>query len=146
MSRHPNPINFPVHDRNTKTPDTQVSGVRNKCLAVTYFHMGIHTIIGAESFHGPVRDGKAWDQLAMAARRKLYKSVSRYGSSLPLIYSLINGDVYQPHKTDVSLFKETIQSPSNDRVKPHEQLVSVSFTHCCASTPDLSTSWSRTTL
>ena len=26
---------------------------------------------GAESFHGPVRDGKAWDQLAMAAKLKL---------------------------------------------------------------------------
>ena len=32
------------------------------------------------------------------------------------------------------------------RIKPHEQLVSVSLTHYCASTPDLSTSWSRTTL
>ena len=41
------------------------------CLAVSYFHMGIHTIIGAKSFHGPVRDGKAWDQLAMAAKLKL---------------------------------------------------------------------------
>ena len=27
------------------------------------------TIIGAEAFHGPVRDGKAWDHLAMAARQ-----------------------------------------------------------------------------
>ena len=32
------------------------------------------------------------------------------------------------------------------RVKPHEQLVPVSSTHYCASTPGLSTSWSRTTL
>ena len=32
------------------------------------------------------------------------------------------------------------------RVKPHEQLVLVSLTHYCASTPNLSTSWSRTTL
>ena len=32
------------------------------------------------------------------------------------------------------------------RVKPHEQLVPVSLTHYCASTPSLSTSWSRTTL
>src|SRR3989442_10779320 len=32
------------------------------------------------------------------------------------------------------------------RVKPHEQLVLVSLTHYCASTPSLSTSWSRTTL
>ena len=32
------------------------------------------------------------------------------------------------------------------RVKPHEQLVLVSLTHYCASTPSLSTFWSRTTL
>ena len=32
------------------------------------------------------------------------------------------------------------------RVKPHGQLVLVSSTHCCAYTPSLSTSWSRTTL
>ena len=31
-------------------------------------------------------------------------------------------------------------------LKPVEQLVSVSFTHCCASTPDLSTWWSSTAL
>ena len=31
----------------------------------------IRTIIGAESFHGPVRDGKGWVQLAMAAKHKL---------------------------------------------------------------------------
>ena len=32
------------------------------------------------------------------------------------------------------------------RIKPYEQLVSVSLTSCNASTSDLSTSWSRTTL
>ena len=37
-------------------------------LAVTYFRMGIHTIIGAEAFHCPVRDGKEWYHLAMAAK------------------------------------------------------------------------------
>ena len=36
---------------------------------MTYFRMGIHTIIGAESFHFPVRDGKEWDQLAMVVRQ-----------------------------------------------------------------------------
>ena len=35
---------------------------------MTYFHMGIHTIIGAKSFHCPVRDGKEWGQLAMVVR------------------------------------------------------------------------------
>jgi len=31
-------------------------------------------------------------------------------------------------------------------VKPHGQLVPVSYTHCCASTSGLSTSWSRRAL
>ena len=38
---------------------------------MTYFRMGIHTIIGAGSFHYPVRDGKEWDQTAMVAKHKL---------------------------------------------------------------------------
>ena len=42
-------------------------------LAVTYFRMRLHTIIGANPFHGPVRDGKAWVQAAMAARLKGWK-------------------------------------------------------------------------
>ena len=38
-------------------------------LAVTYFRVRKrHTIIGANLFHGPVRDGKAWVQAAVAAR------------------------------------------------------------------------------
>ena len=37
---------------------------------MTYFHTGICTIIGAKSFHCPVRDGKEWDQLAMVIRHK----------------------------------------------------------------------------
>ena len=38
---------------------------------MTYFHTGIRTIIGAKSFHCPVRDGKEWDQLAMVIRHNL---------------------------------------------------------------------------
>ena len=37
---------------------------------MSYFHTGTRTIIGAESFHCPVRDGKEWDQLAMVIRLK----------------------------------------------------------------------------
>ena len=37
-------------------------------VAVTYFRMRMQTIIGANPFHGPVRDGKAWFQAAVAAR------------------------------------------------------------------------------
>jgi hypothetical protein len=43
----------------------------NNSLTMTYFHTGIRTIIGAESFHCPVRDGKEWYQLAMVIRRNL---------------------------------------------------------------------------
>ena len=39
-----------------------------KSLTMTYFHTGIRTIIGAKSFHGPVRDGKEWGQLAMVVK------------------------------------------------------------------------------
>jgi hypothetical protein len=37
-------------------------------LTMSYFHTGIRTIIGAEAFHCPVRDGKEWDHLAMVIR------------------------------------------------------------------------------
>jgi hypothetical protein len=43
----------------------------DKSLTMTYFHTGIRTIIGAESFHCPVRDGKEWYQLAMVIRHNL---------------------------------------------------------------------------
>jgi hypothetical protein len=57
--------------RQSKNPQPFGLGVlRNKSLAMTYFHTGIRTIIGAELFHGPVRDGKGWFQLAMVTRHK----------------------------------------------------------------------------
>ena len=37
---------------------------------MSYFHTGTRTIIGAEAFHCPVRDGKEWDHLAMVIRHK----------------------------------------------------------------------------
>ena len=39
---------------------------------MTYFHTGIRTIIGAEAFHCPVRDGKEWYHVAMVVRHKLF--------------------------------------------------------------------------
>ena len=38
---------------------------------MSYFHTGIRTIIGAEAFHCPVRDGKEWCHLAMVVRLNL---------------------------------------------------------------------------
>ena len=61
-----------VCDRKRKTPQSMGLG---RCgitsLTITYFHTGCSTIIGAESFHGPVRDGKGWYQLAMVIRHNL---------------------------------------------------------------------------
>ena len=45
-----------------------------KSLTMTYFHTGTRTIIGAKSFHCPVRDGKEWYQLAMVIRHNLLLS------------------------------------------------------------------------
>ena len=55
-------------DRDARSVDR---ASRDISLTMTYFHTGIRTIIGAESFHGPVRDGKEWDQLAMVIRLEL---------------------------------------------------------------------------
>ena len=51
-----------------KNPHSKNEG-NLRCLAVTYFHMRKHTIIGATSFHSSVRDGKMWVQSTMAAKR-----------------------------------------------------------------------------
>ena len=52
-------------------------GSAHNSLTMTYFHTGICTIIGAKSFHCPVRDGKEWDQLAMVVRHNGLPSCSR---------------------------------------------------------------------
>ena len=48
-----------------------------KSLTMTYFHTGTRTIIGAEAFHCPVRDGKEWDHLAMVIRLNWLPACSR---------------------------------------------------------------------
>ena len=58
--------------REAKAPAKQGLLVCISSLTMSYFHTGIRTIIGAESFHCPVRDGKEWDQLAMVIRLKLF--------------------------------------------------------------------------
>src|SRR6187431_2169661 len=51
-----------------KPPLYRSGGFSINSLTMSYFHTGIRTIIGAEAFHGPVRDGKEWDHLAMVIR------------------------------------------------------------------------------
>ena len=47
---------------------------RFNSLTMTYFHTGIRTIIGAEAFHFPVRDGKEWYHFAMVVRLNFLSS------------------------------------------------------------------------
>ena len=51
-----------------KRPIFQLGVPRLGSLTMSYFHTGIRTIIGAEAFHCPVRDGKEWYHLAMVVR------------------------------------------------------------------------------
>ena len=63
-----------TNTQRTKRPEDQLDQLgdcRYKSLTMSYFHTGIRTIIGAKSFHCPVRDGKEWYQLAMVVRQKL---------------------------------------------------------------------------
>ena len=41
-------------------------------LTMTYFHTGTRTIIGADAFHCPVRDGKEWYHVAMVVRHNFF--------------------------------------------------------------------------
>lgn len=58
-----------THAKRKKKAPFIRTGLFIRCLAVTYFRMRKHTIIGATSFHDPVRDGKGWVQSAMTAKR-----------------------------------------------------------------------------
>ena len=53
-----------------KASVTETEAFWNNSLTMSYFHTGTRTIIGAEAFHCPVRDGKEWDHLAMVIRHK----------------------------------------------------------------------------
>src|SRR5690606_42166159 len=67
----PNPhfSRFPSPQNQYPTRGARVGYCGDKCLTMTYFHRRPSTIIGANAFHGPVRDGKAWDHLAMVVNR-----------------------------------------------------------------------------
>ena len=149
--------------RKNKTPQRLGCGVlRDKSLTMTYFHRRASTIIGAKAFHCPVRDGKEWYHLAMVVRRnglsgrgcgptapiweeaqaaRSDRAARQQGLCLPRVLAAdeaagtLNGALHS-----------NAHNHQGYRIKPHGQLVSVSLTHYCASTPDLSTSWSRTTL
>ena len=92
-----------------------------------------HSTMGAETFDGRVRDGIGSCRLAKATRPAKIVVGSdggcigfRVGARPPGVGGVGHG-----------LMRA---------IKPNERLVPVSYTHCCASTPGLSTWWSSTAL
>ena len=61
------PVKVFAQRQNARAGDARAFGA-DISLTMSYFHTGIRTIIGAEAFHCPVRDGKEWDHLAMVIR------------------------------------------------------------------------------
>jgi hypothetical protein len=61
-----NNLNLYFHKK--KKPLSFDRGFSINSLTMSYFHTGTRTIIGAEAFHCPVRDGKGWDHLAMVIK------------------------------------------------------------------------------
>ena len=57
-----------------KRPSIAAGPLGCKSLTMSYFHTGIRTIIGAEAFHCPVRDGKEWYHLAMVIRHNFCRA------------------------------------------------------------------------
>ena len=117
---------------------------------MSYFHTGTRNIIGAEAFHCPVRDGKEWDHLAMVIRHNRCRRLSgRSANSQSRPLARGSDSWLRPFSEEriecAGLILDD-RCRQSYRVKPHEQLVLVSLTGYPASTPSLSTSWSRTTL
>ena len=127
---------------------------------MTYFHMGKpHTIIGAEWFHCRVRDGIGWYPNAVVAGRTGVLSArsgpcirgQRWHTTNWGVGSYSNNRflmlyVAYNRSSSAPLAFKGVQLLGCYMVKPHGQLVPVSFTHCCASTPGLSTLWSSRAL
>ena len=95
-------------------------------------HVCSRSTIGAEGFHGRVRDGIGWGTLAMTTRSSQRTAPVLLGFTLRLSIA--------DHACAASgLVLRTVAV-----FKPIEPLVPVSYTHYCASTPGLST-WSSST-
>ena len=79
----PNGIGTDVSRHNETPPGANGAGgcPIQKCLAVSYFHMGKpHTIVGAGRFHYRVRDGIGWFPPAIATKqdRKIQRVAFRF--------------------------------------------------------------------
>ena len=102
-------------------------------------HVLRRSTIGAEGFHGRVRDG-----IGCLTPRQNHQVVEDAGSRGARVVcdEVRRAAVWPPWRRG----KPEACRCALDRIKPNERLVPVGFTHCCASTPGLSTWWSTTAL
>ena len=103
--------------------------------------------IGAEGFHGRVRDGIG----CLPPRhdhRALQANLSCRWRAFACVCVFGNGESVFAAGALGALHEGRLRTREKERrgIKPIERLVPVSFTHCCASTPGLSTWWSSTAL
>jgi hypothetical protein len=117
-------------------------------------HVLGRSTIGAEGFHGRVRDGigcmaPRHDHQVVGTEDREQRTEIR-GQKLT---SVLSSDLWRMSAVFVveARFAGAIGSlitacDGRFWIKPNERLVPVSFTHCCASTPGLSTWWSSTAL
>jgi hypothetical protein len=110
---------------------------------------GIHrTIIGAESFHGPVRNGKGWDQLAIVVKRSLLSAgILAWALQPALAIGRSKSLLSRSYLANPCHLRALAESHAHGyRIKPHGQLVPVSSKDYSSYTPGLSTRWSSATL
>ena len=97
-------------------------------------HVLGRSTIGAEGFHGRVRDG-----IGCMAPRHDHQVVGTEAGERVRLCCVWSRSCVRCRGSGPCMRRK-------DRIKPNERLVPVSFTHCCASTPGLSTWWSSTAL
>lgn len=131
----------PVQDAGKKkTPiNGRLSGLHIKAGGVLLSHGNSHTIIGAERFHFRVRNGIGWFPFAMAASQTF--SLLKWNAVLRAFSREYNQEYIERQGMRFMSVVDTqhLKPLGCYMVKPHGQLVLVSFTHYCASTPNLST-------
>ena len=147
--------------RAKKKPNRWI-GLRFRRLAMSYFHMAnCHTIIGAKRFHFRVRDGIGWFTLAMVTKQlglaglwptvrplRMFLAFSLWLSAFMRLALALKG-VWKSVFVSLALDQRPVGTPKRIgcyMVKPHGQLVYVSYMHYCTSTSYLSTSSSSTAL
>ena len=95
--------------------------------------------IGPGGLYFRVRDGNGCYPSGIAARKKVRSAKTVCGEPLRSSSGILSSEGHHPCAHETS---SLVGIREKKVVKPHDQLVPVSSTHYCASTPGLSTTWS----